>query len=74
MDRQFLTRPRNGNFNLLVRIKFLKLFLNSSLKKNEQFPGLNKALLVLDWMTGAHREDCLTSKYRNAQVIRDKLN
>jgi hypothetical protein len=34
--------PRIENFNLLVRINFLNLFLYSSLKKYEKFTGPNK--------------------------------
>ena len=48
--------PRNEHFNWLVRIKFLNLFLYSSLKKNEKFTGPNKVLLVLGRRTCAHRE------------------
>jgi hypothetical protein len=44
------TSPQNENLNLLVRIKFLNLFLYSSLKINwseQSFPGLTKDLLFV---------------------------
>ena len=43
---------RKYNLNLLVPIKFLNLFLYSSLKKKpENYTGSNKVLLVLRWKT-----------------------
>jgi hypothetical protein len=50
--------PRNENLNLLVRIKFLNLFLYIFKKKLKNLLVLNKVLLVLGWRTGAHYADC----------------
>ena len=54
--RSIYTSPQNENLNLLVQIKFLNLFLYSSLKINwseQSFPGLESEDLC-------SREDCYT--------------
>ena len=43
----------NETLNLLIRIKFLNLFLY-----NIKFTGLDNVLLFLGCRTGAHREEC----------------
>ena len=58
----FYGSPRNKNLNLLVRIKFLNLFLHSSSKK---CIGQNKVSLVMGRRTGTHCEDYDGMTYQN---------
>jgi hypothetical protein len=60
--------PQNENFNLLVRIKSLNLFLYSSLKKLKYLLVSNKVLLVLVQRTGAHREECDATFFERMKI------
>ena len=60
---QRVISPRNENFNVLVQIKFLNIFLYISKKKTNKFTGPNKVLLVMDRSTGAHCEDWVMISY-----------
>ena len=51
--------PRNENLNLLVRIKFLNLFLYSSKYKLKNLLVRTKFYWSLGRRTSAHREDCI---------------
>ena len=65
---QDMARPWNENLNFLVRIKFLKLFLFSSLKNwkiywsEQNFTGLGRR-------SGVHRGNCMPHWQHNRSVL-----